>query len=1120
MVERQVPWTVEDCRSVLHEMRDLGTWFEHHEDFDELYTWAHDNDSDLLKELRRRPEVASLIQNRAKAAWSHASDVGQASFWIAEELLCGGLPPSKATWVKTLLHKGIDGRRRLAAYERVTEQLRPTYGQGQSGRGVQRGGWVYLLGDAGQAAFKCENLTLSLRFFDEAWESRDALRPGTPETAMGIAHIATGYASTVGYLRDKQKKKSLLGVALVRLAEGRQLIRDHIADPKVRSRMIPELLKIGIAGDKIWLERCKEEWVGWITSAEHRMGHLQEAERSVWKATDTARPDAKPGSFNYASLAESDQPTAARFLLDASGAAEAFGDYETAIACAQKAMPLSQLPRHRLRADLQLTRLERDRTAKLRGYEQLLRDIGSGMFGDLQSLPQQRKQLSDAFHELCQTLWRLERPTASWFWGRLSAEWARNIKTPEGNLPGTRADSASGALKVVTPTVTKAPDAHSATEAEAPGSTSDTILTSQNVAISVDAPVTDKTGDLVRNLRREYVPGIVLALLGLAVEHRGDTAPPTPELLEALAMAENWRQPVNRGQRNERLPLQECRSGIDVARFCAETADEFAQGYAPQFRPEILINLAMNPNLDPEQRQAVAEETYNVSLETGRPGEAINALLSLVSIHQKAGNSDAVRAAVERVRIVINDTLGKASGTAELIDIASTLTNASAELAGLLAAKGYDGPAFNTAHAPIGALSRAFTKDPDLVKEFELVEQWQHHRTPDADQRLFDMMLDRVKKGGSPSGAVASPKLAEVAACFGRTVSFVQLLHTPPHGSWALGVQVTREHNRYWSSPLAVTPSRVAELRNTIWASATASRKDRPKRLHHLLNTMHAEVVRPWLQNVKASDAVLLVPHGDFAGLPVHAAIDHDYVIEQLRVGYLPNLNSAPCDLTVSRSALLGGWDSENLQGRRDVQAFGPRLQRCGMTVVSPAAPQQGRRSLLDASGAWGLVHVVAHGDLSLWPHSSASRLRLADDCAVSAGDWLHSGCKASLVFLNACSIGRPALRAGDLNGFPLALRVRGTLADVCALTTVGPEAAHRFATFFYAELPACDSLTAYRLACLKAIRGGEPTCTWVPYLHSGFPVRLPAAKASALSPSRHPCTPALRPRPGKRRRR
>jgi len=123
------------------------------------------------------------------------------------------------------------------------------------------------------------------------------------------------------------------------------------------------------------------------------------------------------------------------------------------------------------------------------------------------------------------------------------------------------------------------------------------------------------------------------------------------------------------------------------------------------------------------------------------------------------------------------------------------------------------------------------------------------------------------------------------------------------------------------------------------------------------------------------------------------------------------------------------------------------------------------------------------------------SRLRLSTKVSVTAREWLHSGCRAQFVFINACSVGQQSLHAGDLHGFPLAIRVRGTVTEVSALAPVRSGAARRFARTFYELWASEDSLAAYRGACLEAIRLGRSPSEWAPYLHSGAPVGLAVEK-------------------------
>ncbi|MGW7368706.1 CHAT domain-containing protein [Streptomyces sp. NPDC054841] len=1049
MADENTPEIIRDCRARLRQERTLGD-----DDFEQLYRWARANDSHLLEELHRKPETLSCLQLHAEAAWPCAAALDDTVFWTTEALLCGGLTREQVEWVESFTAHG-DAARRFDLYQDLADQLRPTYGYGNTFP-PQRDGWVYLLTDAGQAAFDNWEPKAAIPFFEEAWESRDALRSRHKMTAKAIAHIATGYASAVVHLKDKDVREEYFDVALNRLEEGRQRLLAHVPD----AELALEVLNIGIACGEAWRnrrEKCKKNKVGWITSAERRLEHFREAECDVRAARGEAMTYFQPGSYDYASLPGSAQPAAARFLLDVAGAAEIYGNVQLAADCARKAGTISQRPHHRLKVHLQLARLELDRTTRMQNYEELLRDIQGGAL-DLCSPPKRfsiRKQIADASRDLSKTLERLERPTAAWFWSQQRAKFDPRSSSPTGG--------------------------HAKAKPTAPSAKR-------------------KARKLKNIVRDEHVLGLVQTLMELARDYPQDATLHTSDILDQLAAVDDWRPAYRRCR--DHLPLSECRSASDVARVCAEVADEFAQGYAPLYRPELLLALARNPSLDPQQRQAVAEEACDASLKVGRSKEAIEAQLELISLRLGTGADERVGESVIRVRDIVYTTLANARGTADLIDIAHGLTTTSANLAGMLAEHDCHKLAFKIAHAPLGALSRAFEQDPDLVEEYELAERRHAQHSENADQRLLELLRNRVLAGKNTYRPVASPELASVAACFGHAVTFVQLLYTPQHGTWALGAHVTGSRQcQYWSRQLSETVN-ILDLRKAIWDYLNPIHRNRPH-IGTYLTMLHDAVMKPWLEKVKGSDALILIPHGNFSGLPLHAAHGPDgYLIQKCPVGYLSNLNDAPSDLVASPSALLGGWD-QGIRAGDEVQELEARLQRLDVAVVRPTDAQQGKDHLLDpdpTAPIWGLVHVAAYGQLRQWPESSDSQLLLVDGAegtAVTAKAWLHSGCRASLVFLNACEIGQGAVHhAGDLNGFPLALRARGTAADLSTVSLVNPGDAHRFAIAFYDELPKSDSLTAYRQACLKAVWMDNPACAWVPYVHSGFPVRMTSSHA------------------------
>ncbi|SOD79189.1 CHAT domain-containing protein [Streptomyces sp. 1222.2] len=1066
MPKQQKPSVVEDFRDAMQTGQNMHAWLERHdENFDELFIWARNNDSKVLQELRRQPHVHALLGGRAEESYLHAHSSSQSIFWISEELLHEGFPHYKNIWVKSLLQRG-DSAHRLAVYQGLVDELRPTYGGRRKDWSVERGGWVYLLVDAGNAAFKQGDRELAISFFDEAWESKEALPDTTPETAKAVTRVASAYGMAAGYLPEVERYKECLNTALARLSAARQLLRDHLPN-----RMLcPEILEIGIGAGEVWRNLRKRERCGWLTAAGHSLEGFNLAEHDLRLATGKVAAETRPGDYDYATLLAKDRPKAVRYLLDAAGAAEIFGEFDVSRVCAHEAMSLSSSSSDKLRARLQLIRLERDRTARIDGYEQLLRDD----FGERHKWPglnsRVKKQLSDAASEGSKILKHLERPTASWFWSRLATEWDQGM-SPRGRAGRAPEPDATRGWE------TPSRRARAAKTSTAP-------RPKDHIAPSTAAPSGD-IGELENRLRTEHIPGLVQTLLRLS--HRAKVAPPAPALLEQLGKVDQWR-PLHRDRRADKLPVEQCRSWTDVSRVCAEMADEFAQGYAPQYRPEILSRLATNRCLDASQRQAVAKEACQISLQAGQPEEAIKGQLELVrSLRptERPGTVEPVSKSAAAACDIMHNSLGVVSGTADLIDVAHSLTKSSAQLTGLLARQGYEEWAFNAAHAPLGALSRAFIENPDLVEEFELAESRQHSPTPQADEWLFDAMLKRVKKGGTSQNLKTSPKPDEVAAPFGHRVTFVQLLQIPKRGGWALGAEVTGRNCRYWSSHIETTPPWLNQIRKRI-ATQAPNQMD----LLNALRDLHARVVCPWLDQLPEKGTVVFIPHRNFASLPLHGALGPDgYLVEHFRVGYLPNLEPVSASQGIPSSAFVGGWNSW-IQAPEQVEALAPRVEDLGFNVRKSRRAAADRNLLLHPTGEWGIVHIMAHGDFHRWPLSSTSKLHLTTQVAVSAGEWLHSGCQASLIFLNACNSGLQEPHAGDLNGFPLALRVRGATSEISCLMPVNAEAAQNFAITFYDQLSACDTLTAYQ-ATQNIILREEPPINWIPYLHVGFPVSL-----------------------------
>ncbi|WP_181799055.1 CHAT domain-containing protein [Kitasatospora acidiphila] len=952
--------------------------------------------------------------------------------------------------MKGYLQKGGPVSWRLAVYDHLIALLRPTYGVGGGTSKPDCSGWVWLLNDAGHAAFELHERDRAISLFDEAWNSRAVLRLDALEGAKAVAHTALQYEMVAGYLPDLEQRGDCIEVALPRLAEARRMLLRHVPNLSLRSLF----LAIGVGVGECWRNLRKLERVGWLKSADNCLTAYRLVESDLEEARSGASVEFQPGDNDYESLPHN---KVVRYLLDSAGAAEIFGEYELASTCARKAMTLitSDDDEERMRARLQLIRLERDRTARVDGYEQLLRGTEFGNRGTWPRLGSKiGKQLADAASDVSKTLDHLERPTASWFWSRLSNEWRPGVSTAPVAARRDRTRPASRRAASGTP----------------------------------DALSNSHIGELEHKLRSEHVPGLVHVLLDAC--HDVNAVQSEPALLDELCAVDHWRPP-HRGWRVDRLPVCQCTSAADVKRVCLEIADEFAQGYAPHFRPEILSRLAATPGLNAGQCHAVAQEAYQVSRKGGHFTEAIRAQLALVRSHhqpESPGKVEGVIGSAAAACNVVRDSLAVARGTADLIDVAHSLTTPCARIAGLLASQGYDEWAFNAAHAPIGALIEAFTQNPDLVKEFELAEGRQRGGTSHVEEWLFDMMLARVttEPVSPPTRAPASP--AEVAARFGPRVTFVQLLDTRQHGAWALGAGVTDGSSRYWSSRIDVPLSWLKKIREDITNRITA--RGSQESLIDDLKDLHNKAVAPWLDQVAGAEIIVLILHRDFAGLPIHAALGPGgYMVEKFRVGYLPNLDLPPPSPGVLESAFLGGWH-HGIHARDEVDSLEPWVENLGFTVTKPRRAAEGHHLILDRDREWGIIHIVADCDFQQWPLSSTSRLNLTKDVSVSAYEWLHWGCRASLAFLNACSSGLQIPHAGDLNGFPLALRVRGVTAEISCSAPVRSGAAHNFAKEFYSRLAECDTLSAYQGAQRAILRGCSPV-NWIQYLHVGFPVFL-----------------------------
>ncbi|WP_028804785.1 CHAT domain-containing protein [Streptomyces sp. 142MFCol3.1] len=1079
--EEAVTAVLAQCRLVVGNGDRFELWSgEFGDALPEVCRWALSHDPALFESLRRQPATRAVLMDvaarrlRAERG-SVRGDLEAAISVMALVPLCDqqGLVPDFSVQVKQLLAKDVaDAGVQARVWDRLVELLRPMVGQGRAMVGSRRG-WPYLLTQAGTAMFRARRLADSYRLLEEAWPHVGELAPGRVGTAKAVGHMATMYMSTVCHLPAPWDEEwdGRVAEAARRLEQARELLVQHSPSEDVASA----LLNLGLSKAQSWYMLRRRGRVGWIDGETQRLAALQEAEQDMWgslppEAILADRDDGHARSRLPARLRDAE----VRLHLDSAAALYATGDHAQAMRSARKALELSSQLHHVLDAALTLARSEPKLPDKIAHWESLFRYAHEGELEGLNDWQREKtmRRLAQAADELGDVLYREKRSTAAWFWKRQAHLWQPSADGPD-HLADEREDE----------------DLAEA-EFSAVGSAQTPVVGAKPVA---EAPRqrgggADPTVLLQDALRRQNIPGIVLVLMTWAA-----STDPLHEQLRVLHLVEQWRPPRRR-PRPGRPPLDTCTTAEQAVRAALELADEFACIYTPWLRADLLNRLVRYPgqDLSVADRREIAGEAYEAAVTSGRWGQALRALQPLLGIAEHAGDVKAINTAVRQIHDIARRSLSEATGTADLIDLAHQVSKASLRLAGWLASHGHPQLAFETAHLSIGVVHRMCLDDAGLAEEFLLAEHFSR-RTEEAGNRLFELMRTRLD---TPRKKVVVPSARSAPGAAGSSTVLVQLIETHNQGLWVLGRSPGKTACSYWAVKLKTTTASLMALREALWHDLRDSRRGR--RGTGALARLHHEIVEPIAMHLTPATDLAVIPHRRFAGIPLHAAQGPDgYLIERLRVSYLPSAAPQTPKMRAD-NALVGGWDPRigAVDEGREVQA---QLRALGFHVRRPRTAAQGRNDFLTPQGQWDITHVAAHGEFQPWPASTDSRLRLSENVSLTAGEWLSTGCRSTFVFVNACNVGRHAPHAGDLNGFPLALRARGTVTEVSALGPVPSDAARSFARRFYSLWPGRDSLTAYQETCQDAINRGAPPCDWAPYMHTGNGLHLPAPPAGPV---------------------
>ncbi|MFX0576257.1 CHAT domain-containing protein [Nocardia nepalensis] len=996
----------------------------------DLFLAAAHTDPTLAIALSERPEIGRALKLRAAEAWRNDDPD---AVRLTVEWMGFGSPASLTSDIPgefARMIKQLDPRKRVTAYEQVIDGLRYYAMQGTNdGHWI---GWVSLLRNAGLAERQARRPNAAVTFLDEAWRNRRLLPKGTEQTAKALTALAVRYSEAIGWLPTENYITMSFDEQSRRMRVGCDALDQH---PDTLES-IQTRIRVAIQRSNMWYVRRKRGYAGYLTYAEQTRKLLTDAETDVWRRL--LGLDIGCVAMDYRTLPTELGAAMVELLIALGRAASLLAEPELTERTSRDVLLLSEFAHHRFDAHLNLARDRPTLDERLRVDQDVLRDVEAGDLDTLNDHQRTRvyRRLRAECIELARILYREKKPTAAWFWTRQAQTWAP--KQDSNGLPQIQRATTQDDVEQLEPT-----------PAESNSVWFDTVM---------------------NHIRGENVIGLILQL------RSGESDRTDAEVAAALAAAERW-WPRKRRRDPDRRIVVEAASAAELRLAALHLATEFLD-YAPYLGAQIDLELSKSAELTWEQRVDWLRRGISRAESAGRTAFSLNCWLQLMGLALQRTDQSLIDQAVAGIHRIIGRELAAVTGAADFIDIAEQLLRQSARAAGQLADHGHPNQAFRLAGAAAGALRRLIEEDPEVAEELELVEQRALYKTPPHDDALFTLMQRRVlagSRGSMDSDPVALPDLDE-----GRS-SLVQLLNARDAGCWALG----RTNGEFWSVRLDLDADGLRELRETVWHQLGPRKSRAP-----ILADLHRLVIAPIGPHL-GQDDVTFVLHGAFSGLPLHAAYDGStYLIERIRVSYLPTVGT-DLDTALRPDALVGGWDP-GIEAGTEATEVEQYLTRLGLDVTRPKKAIEGKRALLDAENHWGIVHIAAHGDFCPWPMSLRSRLRLSTRVSLDAGDWLRSSCRAAFVFMNACDVGMPALHAGDLNGFPLAVRARGAVASIAALAPVRSGAARRFAELYYTHWSLGDSLSAFQAACREVIASGESVSGWAPYLHTGSPVRLP----------------------------
>ncbi len=923
--------------------------------------------------------------------------------------------------------------------------------------------WFYDFTKAAEEEYKVGAHLQAARLATKAWEFRENL-PSNPKSAKAIFHTASVNAQIAAYIHDEEAGDRI-AAALERLEEAYESISQFDSEG---SFLAVEHLQIGLARNNLLLFMSRWQLMPYLDGLHARRDALLKAFNRyrdlmpVMPALEVDTPMLPPllGAVEVARLME--------HLAQVSGS---LGDLCVSRYALDRLQRLDVGELNTWEQAISVALMHPDLLERQRQMERVLR-ISQGFSGGSAYVRSRMfRRSAAAARRLGQSLHSEKLRTSGAFWASMSKEWeAKSSELKQSSLT-SRPDRSREQGRIGTSTVA------SVTPEGSPAH-----LKIQPPDNAVPAPVTVQvTATVLRKALARGIPqALIIALLNagrsISSQH---TRIDLTGICAAVEAIDGWAVP--------RVPLVDkpTPSGPDDKKhaqlWMLLSAAELAAIFTPQLLPEIHLAVARSPLTDPDAKLIHARISKQYASNQKRPNMILRALFDAVGYALKLQEGPLVTEQVEALIAAVEDTVFSSTIGSDLIDTASWAGHRIQKLTGSLIEAGFISEAARLFDASVGWVQSAVALRPEYAMELQLMESSFYYRRAEDQAELFARIRDRILAAQPPS---SEPRI-ETRPRRTRPLQDEALVRLVPGAveSWALITYIGNGGEHHRAVSLKTGSAEILDLSEDIWFELRPSRMEQPAAS---LEELHRVIVEPILPFTADARVLLFVPQGVMSSLPIHAARGpQGYLLEHKAVAYFPEERLRVHEGNGDKAPwLVCGWDV-SAHAERESREVARALRRQELSVDWPENAEAGLEKLF-GSGRLAGLHVSGHGRSIAWPQSFSSQLALSKSVTMTASEWLVHGPRAEFVFFNVCGLGRVHPRSGDLNGFPLAIRLRGATSLIAATGYIPPQQAHSFARLFYENARRGDSLAAYCETVLSCIEEGMPPHVWAPYAHFG----------------------------------